>query len=162
MFKLGFTASNAARASSLAGSAASDDASSDEDLPGHSNMWCSLLEAAYHHSIGELLAMNMCHSSKAAPSQSCHFAVFVNPVARSSTHKFFTSCDVQLQHERTAQAACLQRRHKQLSAVEASQCSVAGAFFFRYHTAGELRLTLQEEQVVARSPIVYERAPHIQ
>ena len=38
-----------------------------------------------HHSIGAvLLALSMCHSSKAARSQSCHFALFVNPVARSS------------------------------------------------------------------------------
>ena len=49
----------------------------------------SLLEAAYHHSIGALLALNMCQSSKAALSQSCHIAVFVNPVARSSTDEFF-------------------------------------------------------------------------
>ena len=80
-------------ARSTAGSAADDDASSDEELPGHSNMWCPLLEAAYHHSIGAMLALSMCYSSKAALSQSCHFAVFVNPVARSSTDEFFTLCD---------------------------------------------------------------------
>ena len=51
-------------------------------------MWCPLLEAC-HHSIGAFLAMNTCHS-KAALSQSCHFALFVNPVARSSTNEFFT------------------------------------------------------------------------
>ena len=124
LFKLGLNASNAAyqrelfmardvaRAASSAGSAASDGASSDEDLPGHSNMWCSLLEAAYHHSIGAFLAMNMCHSSMAALSQSCHFAVFVNLVARSSNDEFFTLCDVHSEHERTTQAACLQRRHE--------------------------------------------------
>ena len=70
------------------------------------------LEAAYHHSIGAFLAMNMCRSSKAAVSQSCHFALFVNPVARSSTDEFFTLCDVHLEHERTSQAACLQRRYE--------------------------------------------------
>ena len=85
--------------------------------------------------------MNMCHCSENALSRSCHFAVFVNLVARSSTDVFF---NVHLEHERTAEAACLQRRHEQLSAAEASQCSVAGAFPFRPHTAGELRLTLQE------------------
>ena len=37
-----------------------------------------------------------------------------------------------------------------------------GAFLSRPHTAGELRLTLQDGPVVARSPLVYERAPHIQ
>ena len=75
-------------------------------------MWCPLLEAAYHHSIGALLAMNTCHSSKAALSQSCHFAVFMNPVARSSTNEFFTLCDVHMEHERTALVTCLQRRHE--------------------------------------------------
>ena len=95
LFKLGPTARNAAhqrgffmsrdvaRAASSAGSAASDGFSSDEDLPGHSNMWSLLLEAAYHHSIGAMLALSTCHSSKAALSQSCHFAVF-----RSSTDEF--------------------------------------------------------------------------
>ena len=34
------------------------------------------------HSIGALLAMNTCHSSKNALSRSCHFAVFVNSVVR--------------------------------------------------------------------------------
>ena len=48
-----------------------------------SNMWCPLLEAVYHHSIGGYLAMS--HSSKAVLSQSCHFALFVKLVARSST-----------------------------------------------------------------------------
>ena len=90
-----------------------------------------------------------------ALSQSCHFAVFVNPVARSSTDDFFTLCEVHLEHERTTQAACLQRRHEQLSAAGA----VAGAFPFRPHTGGELRLALQEGRVVARSPLVFERAP---
>ena len=33
---------------------------------------------------------------------------------------------------------------------------------FRTHSAGELRLTLQEGPAVARSPLVYELAPHIQ
>ena len=42
-------------------------------------------------------------------SKSCHFALFVNPVARSSTDEFFTLCGAHL-HERTAQAASLQRR----------------------------------------------------
>ena len=124
LFKLGLTASNAAYqreffmardgapAASSVGSAASDGAASDEDLPGHSNMWCSLLEAAYHHSICAFLAMNMCHSSMAALSQSCHFAVFVNLLARSSTDECFTLCDMHLEHERTTQVACLQRRHE--------------------------------------------------
>ena len=74
-------------------------------------MWCPLLEVACHHSIGVFLAMGMWHGSKAALSQSCHLALFVNPVARSSTDEFFTVC-VHLEHERVSQAACLQRRHE--------------------------------------------------
>ena len=60
--------------------------------------------------------MNMCHSSK---SQSCHSAVFVNLVARSSTDEFFTLCHVHLEHGRVAQAASLQRRHELLTGTEA-------------------------------------------
>ena len=60
--------------------------------------WCPLLEAAYHHRIGGFLAMRNCHRCKAALSQSCHFALFVNPVARASTDQFFTLCDVHLEH----------------------------------------------------------------
>ena len=119
----------------------------------------------------------MRHSSKAARSQSCHFAFFVNPVARSSTDEFFTLCDAHLEHERMAQAASLQRRHgltqKQVSALwqvlslSVPHCSRAtahiagGASFllFGTHAAGELRLTLQE--LSRGSPLVYERAPHI-
>ena len=69
------------------------------------------MEAAYH-SIGAFLAVNVCHSSKAALSQSCHLTLIVNPVARLSTDEFFTMCDVHLEHERTSQTACLQRRHE--------------------------------------------------
>ena len=75
---------------------------------------------AYHHSIGAMLALSMCHSSKAALSQSCHFAVFVNPVARSSTDEFFTVCDAHLEHERMAQATSLQRRHEKLTQKQVS------------------------------------------
>ena len=67
-------------------------------------MRCPLLEAAYHHSIGGFLAVGRCHSSKAALSQSCHIALFVNPVARASTDPSFTSCDVHVEHERVSQA----------------------------------------------------------
>ena len=100
-----------ARVASPTGSSASDGFSSDEELSGLSNMWCPLQEAAYHHSIGAFSAMSMWHSSKAALSQSCHCALFVNLVALSSTDEFFTVCDVHLKHERSSQAAFLQRRY---------------------------------------------------
>ena len=75
-------------------------------------MWCPLLEAAHHHSIEGYLTMSRCHSSKGALSQSCHFSLFVNLVARSSTDQFSTLCDVRLEHERVPQAATLQRSHE--------------------------------------------------
>ena len=43
--------------------------------------------------------------------QSCHFALFVNPVAHASTDLFFTFCGVHVEHERDSQATCLLRRH---------------------------------------------------
>ena len=126
----------AARVESTEESAAGGADSSDDELPGHSNMWCPLLEVAYH-SIGAFLAMNTCHSSKATLSQSCHVALFVNLVARSSTDEFFTLCDVHLEHERTSQAACLQRRHEKLSAAEGWFCALWQVSFpFSAHTAG--------------------------
>ena len=103
---------DAARVVLPAESSASEEVSSDEELPGQSKKWCPLLEPAYHHSIGGYLAMSMCHSSKAALSQSCHFSLFVNPVARSSTDQRLTLCDVHPEHERVSQAAFLQRKHE--------------------------------------------------
>ena len=73
---------------------------------------------------------------QAALSQSCHFAVFVNRVARSSTDGFFTM--------RTWSTSA--RRKRRACSAGMSSCSVA---------------TLQEGPVVARSPLVGERAPHI-
>ena len=58
--------------------------SSDESVPGAGNMWSPLLCAAYHYDIGEYLAKSMCSRSAAALSQSCHFAVLVNPIERAS------------------------------------------------------------------------------
>ena len=84
----------------------------DDEVPGQSNMCCPLLEAAYHHSIGSCLDLSPCHRSRSALSQSCQFTLFVSTFARASTDPFFTLCDVQLEHERTSQAACLQRRHE--------------------------------------------------
>ena len=63
---------------------------------GRVQMWCPLLEAVYHYSVGGYLAMCMCHRSEAALLQSCHFALFVNLVARASIDRFFASCDVPL------------------------------------------------------------------
>ena len=140
-----------ARAVSTAGSADDDDASSGEEFPGHPNMWCPLLEAAYHHRIGALLALNVCHSSKAARSQSCHFGVFVSPVARSSTEEFFTLCDAHLEKRRACSAGMSSSlTQKQVSArwqlhsFAAPRCRRATA-----HTAGgasccSLGPTLQE------------------
>ena len=102
-------------------------------------------EATYHHSIGAVLAMNICHSSRAALPLSCLFALFVNPggaLVHRPVSSLCATCT--LEHERFSQAACLQRRHEQLSAAGASLCSVAGALPFSAphcrraaaHTAG--------------------------
>ena len=103
----------------------------DDEVPGQSIMWCLLLEAAFHHSFGGFLAMCMCHRSKAALSQSCHLALFVNAVARASTDRFFTFCDVHLARECDSQATCLRRRHEQFGPCRRSTvvCSVAGTHF---------------------------------
>ena len=42
--------------------------------------------------VGMRRHQHMCHSSKAGLPQSCHFAVFVNPVVWSSTDQFLTLC----------------------------------------------------------------------
>ena len=82
---------------------------------------------------------------RSALSQTCHFALFVNPVARASTDCFFTFCDVHLEHERDLQATCLQRRHEQLAhAAGARWCALWQERVFRAphcrraaaHTAG--------------------------
>ena len=74
-------------------SSAGEEVSSDEELPRQSNMWCPLLEAGYHHSIGGYLAMSMCNDKKAPLSETC-FALFVNSVARAATVVFLTLCAV--------------------------------------------------------------------
>ena len=101
----------------------------------------------------------MCHSSKAALSQSRQFALFVNLVARSSTDEFFTLWDV---HSSTNHR---RRLHACSAGMSSCPCrrSMGGALrqelsLFRPHT----RLTLQEAPVVARSSLVYARAPHFQ
>ena len=48
-----------------AGADACDESSSDEEMPGAANMWCPLLCAAYHYTIGECLAEDMCSRSVA-------------------------------------------------------------------------------------------------
>ena len=111
--------------------------SSDEELPGQSNIWCLLLEAAYHHSIGGCLPMSMCHGTKAVLSQTCHFALFVNPVARASTDLFLTLCDVHLEHERVSQAACLQHWHEQLALPQVQVVSLRQGSCFQGTTLQE-------------------------
>ena len=108
-------------------------ASEAEASEGRSNMWCPPLEAAYHHSIGGFLTGCMCHRNKAAVSQSWHFALFVNRVARASTDRFFTFCDVHLAQEHDFQATWLQRRHEQFGPRHRSTAvrSVGRREFFR-------------------------------
>ena len=73
-----------------------------------------------------------------------------NPVARSSTDRFFTSCDVRLEHERVSQASMLAAQACVVGpAAGARWCALRqGRCFPGIHIAGELRLTLQEEPFV--------------
>ena len=120
--KLRMSPAVAAQAVSTAASTASDAGYTDDFAPGQSNMWCPLLEEVYHCSIGGDTAMIMCCGGKAALSQSCHFCVFVNPVARVSTDHFFTFCDEHLAQERDSQAECLRRRHEQCWPMQQEHC----------------------------------------
>ena len=150
------------QAVSLSAWTAIEAGSSDDEELGQSNTWCPLLEATDHYSIGGHMAMCMCHRSKTALSPSCHFVVFVNPVAHASTDRFFTFCDEHLTQEcDSAASACDSGTsgpcHRSIVVLTDSR----GAFF-EPHTAGELRFTLPEGPVLLRgSPLVYERAPHI-
>ena len=70
-------------------------------------MWCPLLERQRTTTAsGGFLVMSTCHSSKAALSP-CRVALFVNPVARVPTSRFFTLYDLHLEQERDSQATCL-------------------------------------------------------
>ena len=102
--------------------AASEAGSSDHQAPGQSNMWCSL---SVRQCATTALAVSWpcvcaCHRSKAAFSQSCHFALFVKAVARASTDCFFTFCDVHLA------GAC---RRRACSAGRSSLVHAAGALW---------------------------------
>ena len=89
-----------------AGTGACSDVSSDESVPGAGNMWSPLLCAAYHYDIGEYLAKSMCSRSAAALSQSCHFAVLVNPIERASMDRFFHMLDAAPVCVHAASTAC--------------------------------------------------------
>ena len=80
--------------------------STDEEMPGEDNMWCPLLCATYHYYIGERLAQFMCYYSKANVSQTCHFAVFINPIERESTDRFFHRFEEPRDSENAASTAC--------------------------------------------------------
>ena len=80
--------------------------STDEEIPGEENMCCPLLCAAYHYYIGEYLAQYMCYSSKADVSQTCHFAVFINPIERDSIDQFFHRFEETRERDNVASTTC--------------------------------------------------------
>ena len=82
------------------------DVSSDESVPGADNMWCPLLCAVYHFFIGEYVASYACSRSLAALSQSCHFAVLINPIERASIDRFFHRLDAAPRCVHAASTAC--------------------------------------------------------
>ena len=117
---------------------ASDEFSSDEEVPVQSNVWCPMMEAAYHHSIGAFLAMSVCHGSKAALSQST-----------SSSRCATCTCSTNVcrrQHACSAGISSWPCRSCRRSTVEFS--TARRVFFSGLHIAGELRLTLQVGPVV--------------
>ena len=95
-----------------------------------------------------------------------HVATAARPLCRSrATSEFFTLCDVHLEHERTSQAACLQRRHEQLFAAgafvlcgrgfpfSAPRCRRAAA-----HTAGGA--SCREDTTCLRTCNAHSMSPH--
>ena len=80
--------------------------STDEEMPGEDNMWCPLLCAAYHYYIGEYLAQYMCYCSRANVSQTCHFAVFINPIERESIDQFFHRFENSSERDNVASRTC--------------------------------------------------------
>ena len=84
---------------------ASEAGSSDDEAPGQSNTWCPLLEAVYERFLGHVPLQQGCFVAVVPLRASW------TPVARASTDRFFTFCDVHLAQERDSQSMCLQRRH---------------------------------------------------
>ena len=67
-------------------------------------MWNPLLCTAYHYYNGVRMAEFMTYCSKANISQTCHFAVFLNPVERESMDWFFHI--MQEPNDNVASTAC--------------------------------------------------------
>ena len=62
-----------------------------------------------HDTFHGVLAMSICHRSKAALLQSCHSR---SSWTRAFADRFFTLRDVHLEHKRDSQTTGLQRRHE--------------------------------------------------
>ena len=80
--------------------------SSEDEMLGEANMWNPLLCAAYHYYNGVRMAEFMTYCSKANISQTCHFAVFLNPVERDSMDWFFHIMQDPNEHDNVASTAC--------------------------------------------------------
>ena len=86
---LGVAKFSARAVSSMINRIPSGKSSSEEEMPGEANTWNPLLCTAYHYYNGERMAQFMTYRSKAYISQTCHFAVFLNPIERESMDWYF-------------------------------------------------------------------------
>ena len=94
------------RESSMTDGMYSGTSSSEDDMPGEANMWNPLLCTAYHYYNGVRMAQFMTYCSKANISQTCHFAVFLNPVERESMDWFFHIMQEPNERDNVASTAC--------------------------------------------------------
>ena len=58
------------------------DASSEDELPGEQNQWCSLQELWFHDTVGRVLVKALGVDSAMCVSERCMFAIFVAPADR--------------------------------------------------------------------------------
>ena len=94
------------RESSMTDGMYSGTSSSEDEMPGEVNMWNPLLCTAYHYYNGVRMAQFMTSCSKANISQTCHFAVFLNPVERESMDWFFHIMQEPHERDNEASTAC--------------------------------------------------------
>ena len=105
-FLLGLAKLTSTRKSSMADGMYSGTSSSEDEMPGEDNMWNPLLCTAYHYYNGVRMAQFMNYCSKANISQTCHFAVFLNPVERESMDWFFHIMQEPNERDNVAPTAC--------------------------------------------------------
>ena len=105
-FSLGLAKTICKCGSSMINRIPSGTSSSEEEMPGEANMWNPLLCTSYHYYKGERMAQFMTYRSKANISQTCHFAVFLNPIERESMDWYFHIMQDPNEEENVVSTAC--------------------------------------------------------